>query len=76
MAAGASPWYRAVASGLADPADAKSQYVLGSERVRSVSETQEAHPLQAPHSSKEELEGRGSTQGHTMLKSTQVKVKR
>lgn len=55
MAAGTSPGYQAVTSGLAD---AKSKDMLGSERVTSVSETQEAHPLQALHSGKEELESR------------------
>ena len=62
MAAGTSPRYRAATSGLAA---AKSKDVLGSERVTSVSETQEAHPLQALHSGKEELESRWSTQWHT-----------
>ena len=55
MAAGTSPRYRAVTSGLAD---VKRKDVLCSERVTSVSETQEARPLQALHSGKEELENR------------------
>lgn len=52
---GASLQHQAIASGLADPTDEDSKYMLGSERVRSRSKTQEAHPLQAPRSSKEEV---------------------
>ena len=39
-------------------ADVKPKDVLFSEKVTSVSETQEAHPLQALHSGKEEIESK------------------